>query len=131
MAVRDSDYEAMTWFPENAGLDRWLALYRATARADGGEPDAGRRLLSWARAAGFSEVEASVSGWCYASPEDRAWWSESWAQRVTVSAFAEHALEHGLATRAELEDLASAWLAWGAHDDAWFAVLHGEILARG
>jgi SAM-dependent methyltransferase len=131
VAARDGDYEAMTWYPVNEGLDRWLALYRATARADGGEPDAGRRLVSWARAAGFSQIEASVSGWCFADPEDRAWWSESWAQRVTVSAFAEHAVEHGLATPAELEALASAWLEWGARDDAWFAVLHGEILCRG
>jgi len=130
VAVRDGDYEAMTWFPASDGIDRWLALYRATARADGGEPDAGRRLVSWARAAGFSDITASVSGWCYGNPEDRAWWTESWAQRVTQSAFAEHAVEHGLATTAELQELAAAWLEWGAHDDAWFAIFHGEVLCR-
>lgn len=130
VAVRDADYEAMTWYPANDGIARWLDLYRATARADGGEPDAGRHLLAWAHAAGFSEVDASVSGWCFATPEDRTWWSETWAERVTTSSFAEHALQHGLATTGEPAELASAWPAWAAHADAWFAILHGEILCR-
>ncbi|MDH6588311.1 SAM-dependent methyltransferase [Streptomyces sp. SAI-133] len=52
IAVRDSDYAAMTWYPATAGLDDWLDLYRRVARANGGEPDAGRRLKSWALRAG-------------------------------------------------------------------------------
>src|SRR5690606_8133517 len=48
VAVRDSDYAAMTWYPGSSGMDRWLDLYRRVARANGGEPDAGRRLKSWA-----------------------------------------------------------------------------------
>jgi SAM-dependent methyltransferase len=130
VAVRDCDYDATTWYPASSGLDRWLELYRATARANGGEPDAGRRLVSWAHAAGFSHVEASASAWCFATPADRVWWSATWAERVTSSDFAGHALDLGLTTRDELEALAAAWRAWAADDDAWFAVVHGEILAR-
>lgn len=44
VAARDSDYAAMTWYPEVPGLDNWLDLYRRVARANGGEPDAGRRI---------------------------------------------------------------------------------------
>jgi len=29
-----------------------------------------------------------------------------------------------------LEHLAEAWRAWGGSEDGWFAVLHGEVLAR-
>ena len=58
VAARDSDYAAMTWFPADPLLDRWLSIYREVARANGGEPDAGRRLLAWGRAAGFAEVIA-------------------------------------------------------------------------
>ena len=58
VAARDSDYAAMTWFPGDPLLDRWLSIYREVARANGGEPDAGRRLLAWGRAAGFAEVVA-------------------------------------------------------------------------
>ena len=58
----------MIWYPEDPELTEWLDLYRKVARALGGEPDAGRRLLAWARAAGFTEVEPSASAWCYACP---------------------------------------------------------------
>lgn len=44
VAAREADYKSFSWYPEPAGLDRWLALYRQVARACGGEPDAGRYL---------------------------------------------------------------------------------------
>lgn len=47
VAVRDADYAAMTWYPHEPRLDRWMEIYQAVARANGAEPDAGRRLLAW------------------------------------------------------------------------------------
>ena len=129
VAVRDAVYSAMTWFPEPAGMERWRSVYMATARANGGEPDAGSRLLSWARAAGFTDVTASASTWCYTTPADRAWQSETWAQRCLTS-FGPRAVELGLAGRADLETMAQAWRQWGAGEDAWFVVVHGEVMAR-
>lgn len=68
VAARDSDYAAFTWYPADPLLDRWLELYHDAARANGGEPDAGRRLLAWAHAAGFTDVSAGASVWCFADP---------------------------------------------------------------
>jgi len=130
VAVRDSDYAAMTWYPLDPDLDDWLDLYRRVARATGGEPDAGRRLLAWARQAGLHDLTASASAWCFASRADRAWWGETWAERLTHSDFAKLALDGGHADREELVRLANAWRRWSDHEDAWFAVLHGEILCR-
>ncbi len=130
VAVRDADYAAMTWYPDSPELTSWLALYQAVARANGGEPDAGRRLVSWAYAAGCTDVTATASVWCFASPEDRSWWSQTWAERLEHSAFGHRAVELGLADPAELSRLADGWLRWAEHRDAWFTVLHGEILAR-
>ena len=113
-----------------AGLTRWLELYHQVARANGGEPDAGRRLLSWAQAAGFDQVTASASTWCFATPADLAWWSETWAERLRRSDFARQAIEHGLSDSTELAEVAQGWLGWGQLPDAWFCVLHGEILCR-
>ena len=128
VAARDSDYEAFTWFPANPGLDRWLELYRTVARGNDAEPDAGRRLRSWALEAGFSDISCTVSAWCFADAPDREWWGGMWADRVVQSAFAEQAVERELATIEELDVLAAAWRQWVAADDAWFAVVHGEIL---
>ena len=129
VAVRDAVYSAMTWFPEPAGMEQWRSVYMATARVNGGEPDAGSRLLSWARAAGFADASTSASTWCYATPADRAWQSQTWAQRCLTS-FGPRAVELGLADGADLEAMAQAWRQWGDSGDAWFVVVHGEVLAR-
>ena len=129
VAVRDAVYSAMTWFPEPAGMEQWRSVYMATARANGGEPDAGSRLLSWAREAGFTDVTASASTWCYATPADRAWQSETWAQRCLTS-FGPQAVDLGLAREADLETMAEAWRQWGGSEDSWFVVVHGEVIAR-
>jgi ubiquinone/menaquinone biosynthesis C-methylase UbiE len=129
VAVRDSDYRAFAWYPELAALDRWMELYQAAARANGGEPDAGRRLQAWARAAGFEQVTAGASTWCFADPADRAYWGGMWADRILTSALADQLLAEGRATRAELESISAAWATWTDDPDGWIAVLHGEILA--
>ena len=130
VAVRDADYSAMTWHPPSAALTRWLQLYQKVARSNGGEPDAGRRLFGWAHAAGFSDVGSSASAWCFAGPADIAWWSDTWAERLRHSDFGRQAVEQGLSDPMELAQLAEGWRRWGKLSDAWFAVLHGEILCR-
>ncbi|HTD49973.1 MAG TPA: methyltransferase domain-containing protein, partial [Acidimicrobiia bacterium] len=130
VAARDGDYQAFTWYPADRRLDAWLVMYETVARANHGEPDAGRLLLAWAHAAGFTDVRAGASTWCFATPEDRTWWGELWADRITESAIATQAVEIGAATREDLREMADAWRRWAADPDGWFAVLHGEILGR-
>src|SRR4051794_13272503 len=91
VAVRDADYAAMCWWPQFPELDRWLALYRTAARANHGEPDAGRRLLSWALAAGFAadSIEPSAATWCYATPASRTLWAETWSERTMATVLTE------------------------------------------
>jgi ubiquinone/menaquinone biosynthesis C-methylase UbiE len=131
VAARDSDYRSFVWAPEVPGLDRWLELYLAVTRANRAEASAGRYLLGWAREAGFADVQASASTWCYADDGSRRWWGDLWATRATESAFAEQAVAYGLATTDELADIAAAWRTWSEQPDGWFALIHGEILARG
>ncbi len=128
VAVRDGDYPAMRYFPDDADLTRAFAAYGAVTRANGAHWDAGRRLLSWAHRAGFTEVVASASTWCFATPEDRAWWGDLWAERFTQSALAEQLTAYDIATPEDLAAFAAAWRRWAASTDGWFAVLHGEVL---
>lgn len=128
VAARDADYAAMTWWPADPRLDRWLEVYRSVARGNGAEPDAGRRLLAWAHAAGAADVTSSASVWCHAAPADREWWGGLWAERILRSAIAEQAVAGGYASQAELADISAAWREWAEHPDAWFIAPHGEIL---
>lgn len=131
VAARDSDYQAFTWFPVLPELTRWNELYHRVAEFNGGNPDAGRQLRSWALAAGFGEVRSTAATWCFAEPEERDWWGGLWAERITESVFAKITVEQGFATREELAELSDAWRAWRDAEDGWFAVLHGEVLCRG
>ncbi|MET0149021.1 MAG: methyltransferase domain-containing protein [Acidimicrobiales bacterium] len=133
VAVRDSDYAAMTWTPDEPRLDLWLELYHRVTARNGAEADAGRRLLGWAQAAGFTDITVSSSNWTYATPEDRRWWADLWADRVGLpeSSLAAQAVDYGLATAEELAHLAEGWRSWAAAEDGVFIVVHGEVLARG
>jgi SAM-dependent methyltransferase len=130
IAARDGDYAAMTWAPASPLLDRWLEIYRGTAKTNGAEPDAGRALLGWAHASGLKDVTSSASTWCFATPEDRQWWGELWADRTTGASYAAQAVSAGLTEPGELAEIADAWRAWAEHPDGWFVVVHGEILCR-
>lgn len=128
VAARDGDYGGFLWTPPDPVLDRWLALYLAVARANGGEPLGGRWLVPWARRAGFAEVVASTSTWVYATAEERRWWGASWAERVRRSAFADGARAHGLADDGELAAMSDAWRRWASSDTGWIAIPNGEVL---
>jgi SAM-dependent methyltransferase len=130
IAVRDSDYAAFAWYPRLPELDEWLALYERIARGNGGEPDAGRHLLAWAHAAGLKEVTASSSTWCFATPADRTWWGDMWADRILKSEMAATALRTGAATEQDLRRISDGWRAWAADPDGWMSLLHGELVVR-
>ncbi|KAI9825799.1 MAG: hypothetical protein M1832_000739 [Thelocarpon impressellum] len=132
VAAREADFSAMSWYPETAGMEAWRATYNKVARGNGGEPDAGRRLHVWSRQAGLEPANMTLSAgtWCYSGEEQRAWWSGLWADRTLASTFAHTALAGGHATREGLEHVAEAWRGWGAHEDGWFVVVHGEMLCR-
>jgi ubiquinone/menaquinone biosynthesis C-methylase UbiE len=130
VAVRDGDYGGFVWAPQDRLLDRWLELYQQLTTRNNGEPNAGRHLLGWVQMAGFRDIHSSSSTWTFADPESRAWWGNLWADRVELSGFAEQVLAYGLSDLEELRAIAGAWRRWAAEPAGWFAVLHGEVLAR-
>jgi len=130
VAVRDCDYGSFTWYPADGRLVRWLALYQEIARANRGEPDAGRHLLSWARQVDFDRIQSAASAWCFSTPEDRAWWGGLWAERITKSAIATQAIREARSTQEELAAIAEAWRAWAATGDGWLAMIHGELICE-
>jgi SAM-dependent methyltransferase len=130
VAVRDSDYPAFTYAPAEPALDRAIDAYGELTRVNRAHWDAGRHLLGWAHAAGFTDVAPSASVWCFATDEERSWWGGLWADRFADSPMADQLLAHGLAGRDDLASFADGWRRWAGSPDGWFCVLHGEILAR-
>jgi 2-polyprenyl-3-methyl-5-hydroxy-6-metoxy-1,4-benzoquinol methylase len=128
VAARDGDFGTAAAHPDVA--TEWLAVYVPAARALGGEPYAGRRLLDWAKAAGFDDVRCSASAWSFATPEERSWWGNAWAERVETSTYAVEAVRRGLTTPERNAAIARAWREWVEHSTGWFSITHGEIIAR-
>lgn len=129
VAARDADYAAMAWHPELPELEEWRRTYRAVAHGNGAEPDAARRLREWANAAGLRDVRFTASVWNYADAETCRWWGGSQAERYVGPTFAAQAAEVGV-TDGDLRRIADGWRRWSEAPDAWFAILHGELLAR-
>ncbi len=130
VAVRDADFHGMSWYPQLPELEEWMDIYQRVARHNQAEPDAGRRLLHWTQAAGFTELTPSSANWLYATQQQRAWLAGVWADRVVGSAFAEQAVAYGIADPAALARISAGWRAWGAAEDGWFIIPNGEIIAR-
>jgi SAM-dependent methyltransferase len=131
LAARDSDYRAFTWAPADPMLDRWLEVYLAVTARNGHDARIGPKLMGVALAAGFTDVDVSSSTWTYADPDARAWWGGLWADRVRLSRFGEQAVEYGLSSTDELDEIAAAFLRWAEAPDAVFVIPCVEILARG
>jgi SAM-dependent methyltransferase len=130
IAARDADYPAMTWFPREPQLDRWLDMYMKVTARNGANGDGGRQLLHWAEQAGLCDIAYTTSTWTFHTGDDLAWWTSLWADRVTTSRLGHMAVEYGIATADELDAIAHAWRSWGTRPGAVFIVLHGEIVAR-
>jgi ubiquinone/menaquinone biosynthesis C-methylase UbiE len=130
VAVRDADFGAFAWAPTQQPLERWRQLYHDVTARNGAQADGGRHLKSWVRAAGFRDLEATSSTWTFENDAERAWWGGLWADRVVDSDFAAQAVEYGLATPAELRDIARSFRSWANDPDGIFIVPHGEVLAR-
>ncbi|KAI5285190.1 hypothetical protein KEM52_002560 [Ascosphaera acerosa] len=130
VAARDSD--RLSWFPEdNAGIAAFVALDYKVRGASGGHPHCGRMLHAWARDAGFdlARVQRSAAAWCFSSPDERRYWGGSFGARARASGFVDTAVSGGFTTREELEEMARGWDRFVEDEDAWFGLLHAEILA--
>lgn len=130
VVARDVDWGGTTWAPLLPGLAEWMRIMQEVQRGNGGEPFAGRMLRSWAFEAGFADVTSSASVWCFSSDQERTWWGELWSERVTRSDWGTHALDAGLADEGLLARISEAWLTWSRDRAGWYAMPHGEIVAR-
>ncbi len=130
VAVRDADYSTMRGWPYQDIHNRWLAIYDQVCRRNNAEPNAGHHLFGWCRAAGLDDVKMSASVWQFWTPDQRRNWGYSSADRCIESDFAKQAVEYGIATEAEMADIAAGWRKWGDDPNGYFHFIHGEALAQ-
>jgi len=86
-------------------------------------------LRRWLREAGFSETRVSTTTVSYTDSVATQEWGDTYAERTLHSNLADKAVEYGVATRSELNDIANAWRTWGRDPDALFCFTHTEVVA--
>lgn len=128
LAVRDADYATMSPHPKFPEFPDWNRLYHEVAYRNDAEPDAGRTLPAWVRAAGFPEIEIHPNVVAMEGEEARIW-GRTWSQRILFSGIADQALEYGLADQQELERLSSGWATWADSDNPFFIFTQIAVLA--
>jgi ubiquinone/menaquinone biosynthesis C-methylase UbiE len=128
VAARES--ASLTWYPDIAGIAEAKELNHRMVKARGGNAHPGRYIHVWAEQAEFEKarIKKSAGAWCFSSPEEREYWGGSMEERMRSSGFAKMAVEEGYATKDQLERIADGWREYVRNDEAWFGLLHGEIL---
>ena len=141
VAAREADYDSFVWYPRPPELNLWGKVYRQVAKQNGGEPDAGRYMLRWARQAGWAseDVQMTWNSWCFTGADATAW-ADSWSGRSLHSDFAKGVIKYGFGTEDDMEKISKAWKRWGIGsveeggyencEDRVMVVGNGEILCR-
>ena len=132
VACCESDFDSATSYPEIKALADFKDVYLKTARSRGGEPNGGRHIIAWARESGIDRscITATASVWCYSNPEERAYWSNLWTDRLLTSSLAKNAMDGGFATQQDIDRFVEGWQEWGDDENGWYTFTHGEILCR-
>ena len=117
-------------YPEIPLVLKTFGLWASVTRSGGSEPNAGRRLVAWAREAGFRREQLQVTATVevYSSRERREFIASQLAGRLLQTEVGTKAVELGITTREEMESIADAWKIWIDDDDAYLGVTSTEIL---
>jgi ubiquinone/menaquinone biosynthesis C-methylase UbiE len=143
VAARDMTH-FLHW-PSTTGLELFNDVFFKAAEGLNAIPGAGKMYRKFAREAGFAEqnVVITASTWCYASKEELDFWCGKyiflvttspnlsvgmWKDRVLNSDFKTNAIKMGIATEDDLKRISKAWGDFASTEDAWFTVVHSEML---
>jgi ubiquinone/menaquinone biosynthesis C-methylase UbiE len=127
-AVREVDWGASAVWPPDDRLSRFFEVYNGVAERNGGDAFAGRRLKLWFGEAGFRDLAVTTSTWQFSDEAGLKWWGEQWAERILSSDIAKRAVEYGIATEDDLNEISQGWLDWVQAEGAFFAFMQVEVV---
>lgn len=114
VGIADADLEqGHVIHPRTPALDAALDLTVRLRRASGGSPGVGRQLGELLGAAGFARAAATAVADATGTSEAATRTGELQAAYLEAPPFVAHVTSLGLATQAELQQMAASWRAWG------------------
>ncbi|PWY97018.1 S-adenosyl-L-methionine-dependent methyltransferase [Testicularia cyperi] len=132
VAIREGDWSVSLVYPECHVLELWKSVAEDVFRTTGAEPNAGRRLITWALEAGYdsSAITYSSSNQTYAGAPTASWWGQMWADRCRGDEWTRKAIQTGRVTQSDVDLIVRHWIAWSLRPDSVFVLLCGEVLLR-
>ena len=127
-AVREVDWGASALWPPDERLLAFLDVYSRVAACNGGNASAGRQLKEWFMQAEFSDLEVTTSNWSFSDQNGLKWWGEQWSERILHSELGKRAIDYGIATDHDLEEISQGWLDWVNTPGAFFAFIQVEVI---
>ena len=117
-------------YPEIPLLVKAFDIWIQVIRSGGSEPNAGRRLLAWAREAGFQRehIQVTASVGVYATHTRRQFIANRFAGGMLHSEVGQKAVDLGLTTTEEIDSIADAWKTWVHDEDGYLGLANTEIL---
>ena len=102
VVVEDTDFTGSFCSPPSAPFERWIALYRETLSLRGGNADVGKTLPSLLDGAGLTDVMISIRQPCAREGDVKL------LQAITIDRIADAVSSEGVASTAEVAELAAA-----------------------
>lgn len=126
-----ADLTIMVTYPPLPGQIKHRQATEALLRSAGGEPAAGRHLISWALKAGFqrSHITAKGNMEMWSSPEERVFYGASALARWETT-MGPTCIKKGIMTEEQLQEVLRDWRKWIDIEDAVYSVPQTEIICR-
>lgn len=134
VAAREADFSSVMLYPETETFKLWRDTATSIYRSIGAEPDAGRRLVSWALQAGYpggeEHITFSSSNLAYGGQPHAKSWGQMWAERIAAESWKKQALDTGKVTEEQVKGMQQDYLKWSEMPDGVFVMVCGEVLLR-
>lgn len=129
VCAREAEWSTVVIYPRIYGVNESIALLAKLAD-HAGKCIAGGRGREFARRAGFSPdaISASAAAVTYTNSVDREWAGNNMASRLESSSDLNKGVELGFVTEQEAARMPEAWREWAKNEDAFYSMIHGQIV---
>lgn len=130
VAVREEDQGTTIVEPMTNLMRKSRELYLDIWKNRGGNPYLARRYKSILKTSGFDDIQISASATVKSRPAELELKATVFCSYLTNPSFIEEAQQVAGVSESEIRAMASDWMEWARRDDALFADLNFEAIAR-
>ena len=130
IACREIHCESSFTHPDFGVIRKSWDMFEDLLAADDGHPQMGKELKTHLHAAGFENIQVSLSTATYSAPADVEFIYHHANEWFLAPEITEAAIKYGASTRELCDQIAAAYEEWRVHPGAVCAIAYGEAVAN-